>query len=544
MNWKLIASVASVVCAVFSTNPGLAQADAEAGRAAMLMAPAGQENKLEVHAGTVVWSTAPADPNHSEASGVRADIEIPDLKLHAIVLIRKNIDPQLPASHTIDLHISFGAGAALSGVNDFGMLQMRRQDAPGGARLLGTGVKINDGYYLIGLSPLGADVGRNAVLLDDNDWFDFSIHLSDNRDAKLTFEKGAAGKRAITRWMADSGMAASMPAAKPSLTNVFSEESRINETDEEKIKQAKSHGDVFTVTGATVFAEQILKARVIRFQPGAKLVLNNYSWPWVAIVADRIELVDPSVGAQIRFDNGWRPRAYPAPAEPTKQDKGKNGAVGENGAPGARGTNGLAGHRGEDAPRPPQLLYLIFGSVEDQQGRSIHSASTLSVVGAGYAGGNGGNGGPGGPGGDGGNGGDGEMGWFSQGCLHNAGAGGNGGIGGKGGPGGVGGYGSAGSNVSLVGPSPVLSALSDAAFELGGGQIGPGGMSGPGGSSGKGGAPGAHPGTCGAGRTGATPVTPRTPVIRTLHFSGSFDGGINRIADDNVARFLQESKDP
>jgi hypothetical protein len=42
---------------------------------------------------------------------VKADVDIPDLKMHATMTLKKNTDPTLQATHTIDLKFSFAEGA-------------------------------------------------------------------------------------------------------------------------------------------------------------------------------------------------------------------------------------------------------------------------------------------------------------------------------------------------------------------------------------------------------------------------------------------------
>ena len=59
---------------------------------------------------------------------VKAEADIPDLKMHATMTLRKNTDPTLQATHTIDLKFSFADGAPITGVKDVGLPQMRKED--------------------------------------------------------------------------------------------------------------------------------------------------------------------------------------------------------------------------------------------------------------------------------------------------------------------------------------------------------------------------------------------------------------------------------
>ena len=108
--------------------------------------------------------------------------------------IRKNTDASLPASHTIDLRVTFGDGAEIKGIKDMRVPMMRRDDPPAQDPLAGVRVKISDNYFLVGLNRADADVARNIDLIASRDWFDFPLLLNDDRIAKLTFEKGADGR--------------------------------------------------------------------------------------------------------------------------------------------------------------------------------------------------------------------------------------------------------------------------------------------------------------------------------------------------------------
>ncbi len=128
---------------------------------------------------------------------MRIEIDIPDQKMHATVTIRKNADATLPATHTIDLRTTFADGAQIKGIKDMDLPRLRRGEAQTGEPLSGVRVKINDSYYLVGLTRSDADASRNLDLLATHNWFDFPLLLNDDRIAKLTFEKGSTGDRVM-----------------------------------------------------------------------------------------------------------------------------------------------------------------------------------------------------------------------------------------------------------------------------------------------------------------------------------------------------------
>jgi hypothetical protein len=192
------APAAAATTAPPAVNPGVAVA----ARAAMLVAVATDPQKPAVTLGSVVWSTIPPAAGQPATVAVKAEADIPDLKMHAVMTLRKNSDPSLPASHTIDLRVSFADGAELKGIKDMRVPMMRRDDPPSQDALSGVRVKISDSYFLVGLNRGDAELARNVDLLANRGWFDFPMLLNDDRIAKLTFEKGADGERIVNEALA------------------------------------------------------------------------------------------------------------------------------------------------------------------------------------------------------------------------------------------------------------------------------------------------------------------------------------------------------
>jgi hypothetical protein len=187
------ATPAPTAAATTAPNPGVSVAS----RAAMLVAVASDPQKPEVSLGSVVWSTIPAAPGQPATVAVKAEADIPDLKMHAVMTLRKNTDPSLPASHTIDLRVAFADGAEIKGIKDMRVPMMRRDDPPSQDALSGVRVKISDSYFLVGLNRGDAELAHNVDLIANRGWFDFPMLLNDDRIAKLTFEKGGDGERIV-----------------------------------------------------------------------------------------------------------------------------------------------------------------------------------------------------------------------------------------------------------------------------------------------------------------------------------------------------------
>jgi hypothetical protein len=299
-------------------------------------------------------------------------------------------------------------------------------------------------------------------------------------------------------------------------------------------------GEVVVVKNDVDFDGQIIKADDIVFHPGARLRFTSRKHKWVALVAKRLLVVDPTTTNRITataerktkpeftyrdgprnkgwFNPNWRPiwegmRYITAPAQPKKQNKGDDGIAGQHGT---NGWNGIA-YWGPDAWQNGRLraddginspvLYIISTSLQNQQGEPQPKAQNFLIDLSGQPGQHGPDGTPGRPGGQGGDGGDGEY-DVIKGCTKSAGNGGPGGNAGGGGDGFHGGNGGDAGDLFVVGPSNGTNGLLDsfkyAIVFMAGGDLGTGGLPGTNPQAkARGGARGAHPGTCSGGNDGA-----------------------------------------
>ena len=169
----------------------------ETARAAMLIASNSPLNPL-VSLGSTVWSIIPPAPGQPARVVVKADADIPDLKMHATMTLMKNIDPTLQATHTIDLKFSFADGAPITGVKDVEP-KMRNLGSTASEPLKAVKVKISDVYFLIALAKGDQETARNLDLMQTRAWFDFPLLLNDNRIAKLMFEKSTKGEEILVK---------------------------------------------------------------------------------------------------------------------------------------------------------------------------------------------------------------------------------------------------------------------------------------------------------------------------------------------------------
>jgi hypothetical protein len=159
--------------------------------------PANPQGKRYV--GSAVWRTETVSPGPGLAPelAVRADIEVPERQMTVTFSLRRNTDQALPASHTIEIMFNLPPDFAGGGVANVPGVLMKQSEEARGTPLAGLAVKVTNGFFLIGLSAVDADVQRNIQLLKERPWFDIPIVYTNGGRAILAIEKGAPGDRAF-----------------------------------------------------------------------------------------------------------------------------------------------------------------------------------------------------------------------------------------------------------------------------------------------------------------------------------------------------------
>jgi hypothetical protein len=166
-------------------------------RAAMLIASDDRRHPV-LSLGSTVWSIIPPVSGHPATVAVKADADIPSLKMHATMTLRKNTDPSLQATHTIDLRFSFAEGAPVTGVENVEP-KMRNLGSTASEDLTSVEVKISDVYFLIALVNGDPGTARNLDLIQTHDWFEYPLLLNDHRIAKLLFQKSSEGEAMLAK---------------------------------------------------------------------------------------------------------------------------------------------------------------------------------------------------------------------------------------------------------------------------------------------------------------------------------------------------------
>ena len=151
------------------------------------------------YVGSVIWRTETVSPGPGLAPelAVRADVEIPERHITMTWSLRRNTDPALPASHTIEILFNLPADFPGGGIANVPGILMKQSEQARGTPLAGLAVKVTNGFFLIGLSAVEADQQRNIQLLKERPWFDVPIVYTNGGRAILALEKGTPGERAF-----------------------------------------------------------------------------------------------------------------------------------------------------------------------------------------------------------------------------------------------------------------------------------------------------------------------------------------------------------
>ncbi|SCZ13217.1 histidine kinase [Microvirga guangxiensis] len=149
--------------------------------------------------GRVVWRLEDVNPGQGQAleKAVVANVDIADAGVTMKMVLRRNLDTTLPASHTVELTFTTREGDSGRLIRDVGLLQFKNEEAARGTPVAGLPVPVRENLFLIGLSNLQGDVERNTELFVRRNWIDLPVRMASGQRAILSFEKGATGEQVL-----------------------------------------------------------------------------------------------------------------------------------------------------------------------------------------------------------------------------------------------------------------------------------------------------------------------------------------------------------
>jgi len=136
--------------------------------------------------GTVDWSKGTDEMGQPTLVGKAS---IPARNLGVSVLIRKNSDPTLPASHLMEINFTVNdsfIGGSIAGLP--GVL-LKNEELVQGTPLVGASARVVGNSFLFALSSSAADEATNQDLLTSRKWMDLAIIYATGKKAIITLEK-------------------------------------------------------------------------------------------------------------------------------------------------------------------------------------------------------------------------------------------------------------------------------------------------------------------------------------------------------------------
>jgi hypothetical protein len=136
--------------------------------------------------GTVDWSEGKDELGQPTIVGKAS---IPARKLGVSVLLRRNSDPTLPASHLMEINFTVDdsfVGGAISGLP--GVL-LKNEELVQGTPLVGASARVVGNSFLFALSSSPQDEATNKDLLTSRKWMDLAIIYATGKKAIITLEK-------------------------------------------------------------------------------------------------------------------------------------------------------------------------------------------------------------------------------------------------------------------------------------------------------------------------------------------------------------------
>jgi hypothetical protein len=142
------------------------------------------------------WDTEGSGPD----TAILATIDIPEQRQRVHMAIRPNYDPQLPASHIVEITVPpVYPARSVEAVSSL-FVKGRREDA--GRQLIGAVVNVAPDTFWMALSAARQDREANLALLSTAGVFQLNISFKDGARGVLAFEKGNGGRRVFEQALA------------------------------------------------------------------------------------------------------------------------------------------------------------------------------------------------------------------------------------------------------------------------------------------------------------------------------------------------------
>ncbi|WJR65726.1 hypothetical protein QTA58_16000 [Neorhizobium sp. CSC1952] len=155
--------------------------------------------------GAVSWSLQrEAGANGQQEPVIQGRINVPGRGLTALVTLKRNTDPSLPASHLIEIVFAVPPDFEGGAIDSVQRIAMKQTEQDRGNALIAVPAKITDDFHMIALNDFPDARTTNLELLRSRNWMDIPVAYRNGRRALLTLQKGPEGERvfneAIREW--------------------------------------------------------------------------------------------------------------------------------------------------------------------------------------------------------------------------------------------------------------------------------------------------------------------------------------------------------
>ncbi|AYD02002.1 hypothetical protein [Neorhizobium sp. NCHU2750] len=149
--------------------------------------------------GTVSWSLQhEASPNGGPPEAeVQGRITVPGRGLTALLTLKRNNDPSLPASHLIEIVFAVPPDFEGGAIDSVLRIAMKSTEQDRGNALVAVPAKITDDFHMIALNDFPDAEKTNLDLLKTRNWIDIPLAYRNGRRALLTLQKGPDGQKAF-----------------------------------------------------------------------------------------------------------------------------------------------------------------------------------------------------------------------------------------------------------------------------------------------------------------------------------------------------------
>ena len=141
--------------------------------------------------GTVDWSKGIDELGQPTLVGTA---NIPARNLTVDLMIRKNADPSLPASHVMEIDFTVNATFIGGSVAQLPGVLLKDAELVQGTPLVGASARVVGNSFLFALSASAQDNATNIALMTSRKWIDLALVYATGKRAIITLEKDEAAE--------------------------------------------------------------------------------------------------------------------------------------------------------------------------------------------------------------------------------------------------------------------------------------------------------------------------------------------------------------